>query len=220
MTHPLPLIYRRERRLLYLLAGCVLFTVFYLGVSRVLVFEAVEVQQLPIDRLVPFTPWSIWVYLSTFPFLFGLFWVAERPDNLSRLLFGFTALLLTSSAIFWFFPTTIPRTPYAVEATGFSPNALALDFLRLIDKPTNCVPSLHVSASLLFTLFFFNEARYRRYFPMVVLWFLLIVWSTMATKQHYFIDVVAGAGMGLVFYLIFFRWLEVRAPEEATTSAG
>jgi membrane-associated phospholipid phosphatase len=198
----LPFIYDEALQYPYIALGGVLFAIFYLGVERVLVFKPREVPQLWLDRQTPFLPWTIWVYQSTVPYMLVLYLLAQNTDNLNRLLFAFTTLLITSALFFFFLPTTISRDAYPIPDNIDFLTRLNFEQLRAVDHPVNCVPSMHVSMTLLFTLFFLHE--HPGWWPALSIWTLLIIWSTMTTKQHFIIDVMAGAGLGVLVYALFF----------------
>ncbi len=62
----------------------------------------------------------------------------------------------------------------------------------------DCCPSGHVMISLLTVLL---AGRYARgFFPVVLVWAVLIIFSTVYLRYHYVIDLAAGAGLGLLVY--------------------
>lgn len=201
----LPLIYDESWRYGFILLGGLLFSIFYLGVERVLLFPAKEVPQLAIDRAIPFLPWTIWIYQSTVPFMFIIYLLIQNPDTLNRMVYAFCALLLSSAIIFYFFPTTVPRDLYPIPKKTDAWTRWNFEKLREVDKPVNCVPSMHVSMTILFTFLLWQEQQHL--LPYFALFGLAIIFSTMTTKQHYAIDVITGAIFGIGSYSIFFLLL-------------
>ncbi|MBI4042683.1 MAG: phosphatase PAP2 family protein, partial [Deltaproteobacteria bacterium] len=75
--------------------------------------------------------------------------------------------------------------------------------------PTNCCPSLHVATVYICCLPYLYEQKGK--FICLFLWASAIAISTLTTKQHYFIDIVAGLGMAVLMHFIFFWFFRIRA---------
>jgi membrane-associated phospholipid phosphatase len=88
-----------------------------------------------------------------------------------------------------------------VPGTGFA--AWSLRLLYTLDPPYNCFPSLHVAYSFVSALTCYRV--HRGVGVVAVVWAALIGISTLYTKQHYVVDVVAGALSAWVAYLVFLR---------------
>ena len=81
-----------------------------------------------------------------------------------------------------------------------------LTFVHGIDQPYNAWPSLHVAHSLAVVLcvpMVFNINK----FAHAMLWFawMLLVFSTMTTQQHYLFDVITGIMYALIVYRSWLR---------------
>lgn len=166
------------------------------------------VPTLAIDDWVPFTPAgfaayvSLWVYVSLPS--------ALLPNFRELLRYGLWTAALCASCllVFWLLPTQAP-----VPDIDWSLHP-QLAFMKGLDASGNACPSLHV-ASAVYTAFWL-----RRIFSEVgapatlhvlsVLQCVVIVWSTMAIRQHVFLDVLAGALVGGLF-----AWLSLRRPAAA-----
>jgi membrane-associated phospholipid phosphatase len=170
---------------------------------------------LPIDHWVPFTPAAIyaygwlWVYVSLPPALIVGFWALVRYGVWIAL------LCLVCLGIFWLWPT---QTPVFDIDWSAHPQ---LAFLKGLDAASNACPSLHVAAALHAAFWLRHQLReigapgWLR--ALNVLQCLAIVWSTMAIRQHVFLDVFSGAAVGLLF-----AWLSLRRwrPLMGATAAG
>lgn len=140
---------------------------------------------------------SLWVYVSLAPALLG---------NLRSLLnFGLWigSLCAFCLAIFWLFPTSTP--PAAIDWTAYPEFAL----IKGLDASGNAFPSLHV-ASAVFTAFWLNRLFGQLNAPKILqllsaLHCAVIIWSTIATRQHVVLDAVGGAVVGVVFAALSFR---------------
>lgn len=165
--------------------------------------------QLGLDALVPVLPaWAL-IYGALYLFLILLPVIVIQDEGLLRATVrGWLALWLTSYAIFWMFPTVAPRPPI-VDGEGFP--AWGLRFLYHADPPHNCFPSLHVAHTVL------AAAATRRVHPgvgaLAYACAALVALSTLFTKQHYVVDVLAGVGMALAMAHLALR----RFPAAATT---
>ncbi|OIQ69423.1 PAP2 superfamily protein [mine drainage metagenome] len=150
----------------------------------------------PVDRWIGLQPWtlpfylSLWVYVS----LPGSLMATRREFVAYGLRIG--TLCLIGLGIFYVWPTEVPpyRTDWALHP--------AFDILHGADAAGNACPSLHV-ATAVFAAFWLDRmapslgfGNRMRYFN--ASWCALIVFSTMATKQHVLVDVICGVALGLV----------------------
>jgi membrane-associated phospholipid phosphatase len=142
-----------------------------------------------LDRAAGFHPMWIWPYQSIYLLINALPWLATSREQLRRYTVGFGALCAVGFAVFLLFPVRAPR-PAVERATGM------FRLLLLYDRPLNALPSLH--AGLLVYTLAFGRRVVGRALPWKV-WLALLAWSgvilyaTLATKQHYAVDLVAGA---------------------------
>lgn len=160
----------------------------------------------PLDAWIPFSPHafpvyvSLWVYVSLPP--------ALMADFRSLICFGLWvgSLCLFCLGIFWLFPTEVP--PADIDWLRYPDMAI----IKGLDAAGNACPSLHV-ASAVFSACWLQRVLHNVGAPRVVLggnWLhcLLIMWSTVATRQHVVLDVIAGAAVGLIFAVLSLRQLQ------------
>lgn len=165
----------------------------------------------PLDAWIPFTPAafpayaSLWVYVSLPPALFRHL----RP----LLLFGLwmAALCAFCLALFWLFPTVVPAA--GIDWARYPELAL----IKGVDASGNACPSLHVASAV------FAAAWLDRLFRAVgaprwlrglsALHCLVILWSTLATRQHVALDVLAGLLVGGAFAAAALRHVGRRAAD-------
>jgi len=181
----------------------VLFFWGYFAVLRNPLDEPATIPLTMIDRWVGFTPTafpayiSLWVYVSLPPaFLTSL-------PTLLRFTVWNAALCLFCLAIFWLFPTRVPV--FAIDLAQFPSMAI----LKGVDASGNACPSLHV-ATAVFAAFWLDRLWKAISAPLALRWAsalhcLVILWSTMATRQHAFLDVLAGLLVGSAF-----AWMSLR----------
>ena len=204
-----PLTWRRDaaRRLVTLWplkalgtsAFMALFFWAYFSVLRYPLGVAFVMPEMAVDRWVPFTAASypvyvsLWVYVSLPPALLS---------NMRALLHYslWVAVMCTSSLVFfWFVPT---QTPVFDIDWSLYPR---MSTIKSMDAAGNAFPSLHV-ASAVFSALWLDRLFAHINSPRTLRWISLslciaIAWSTVASRQHVALDVLAGAAVGLAFAL-------------------
>lgn len=183
----LPVILRRQRRrLVYGLLWTPYILVYQL-VNRFPVVEPRELAMTAFDRAVPFVPELLPLYVAYIPFFWWTVARSEDDDAASRIFYATHFQLLVCAAIWLAFPVTMPRGDfYQAEVYGW-----ADAFWRWFDAPNNCLPSLHAANGLLFVRF--NWPRPMRTLHTAAA--IGIVASTLLVKQHYAVDLMAGAAL-------------------------
>ena len=204
----LPLFLTRENKYTVGFVMWILATLLYMTANH---FPILTPRHLPlwwVDRAIPLIPETIWIYVSEYLFFIAIYVSAKDMVNTNKYLYSVFALQFFSVLIFWFWPTVYPREffplPEDIDALTF----FMFTWIRTIDAPTNCCPSLHVSSVFLSTFIFLDEQRKK--FPFFFLWGTAIAASTLPTKQHYLVDVITGFLLAVIFYWIFHRLMAYR----------
>jgi hypothetical protein len=182
----------------------------YFWVLRNPLFPTMVMPLIGLDAWIPFTPLafpayaSLWVYASLPPALIGNF--------RTLLLYGqwIAAMCLFCLGIFWLLPTGVP--PADIDWSLYPSMAIIKD----ADAAGNACPSLHV-ASAVFSAFWLDRIFRVVGAPLALrclngVHCLLILWSTMATRQHVAIDVLAGTAVGIAFAVLSLRQAAAAAP--------
>jgi membrane-associated phospholipid phosphatase len=155
-----------------------------------------------IDEAIPLSPHWIWIYVSYYLYLAAAFLLAKEEKNSNQIFYSYLVSAVVSTIIFFIFPTTIARDNYPIgEISTWS--AWLLSQIRITDASLNCAPSMHCAMSTMAACTFLREKTWYRW-P-AAFWSLFIFYSTMATKQHYFWDVVTGVLFGLLIFTFFIR---------------
>lgn len=171
----------------------------YFSVMRYPLGTPFVMPEMALDRWIPFTAASypvyvsLWVYVSLPPALLG---------NLRALLHCalWIALMCTSSLLFfWLIPTQTPA--FDIDWSLYP----SMSTIKSIDAAGNAFPSLHVASAVFAALWLDRLITHIRA-PKVLRWSSVllctaIAWSTIASRQHVMLDVLAGAAMGLAFAL-------------------
>jgi membrane-associated phospholipid phosphatase len=156
---------------------------------------------LPLDRAIALEPAWMLVYGSLYVFILILPVLVVRQRDLFRQALKAYLLVMTAGYVgFLLYPTSAPR-PADVGGDGFA--AWAVRVAYAIDPPYNCFPSLHVAYS--YVSAFACYRVHRGVGIAAAAWAALIGVSTLYTKQHYVVDVIAGALAAYVAYVLFLR---------------
>lgn len=166
-----------------------------------------------LDQIISFQPWtmplyvSLWVYVSLPPAL-----LATRRE-LHRYGMAMAGTCVAGLIAFYFWPTAVPATH--IDWARYP----AVSFLKSVDAAGNAFPSLHV-ATAIFSGIWLDRLLRRFGAP---LWSLLfngtwctgIIYSTLATRQHVAVDVLAGLVLGGAA-----AWLSLRSRAYADLETG
>jgi membrane-associated phospholipid phosphatase len=174
---------------------------FYILIPELLPPDSRYVPETLLDRALPLVPsWAL-VYGALYLFLILLpIFIVRQDEQIRRTVFAYLLIWITAYVIFALYPTTAPR-PSRVVGKGFA--VWGLRALYSADPPYNCFPSLHVAHSFVSALTCFRVHRGLGIAATVCA--TLVAVSTLFTKQHYVLDVIAGVFLALGAYGIFLR---------------
>lgn len=99
-----------------------------------------------------------------------------------------------------FFITVPLRFSFAKPEVSNVILGLPFSFLKTFDSPFNQSPSLHIAFAFIFWSVFKYLSRWRRIFLMV--WLILLGISTLTTYQHHLIDILTGAILAHISFII------------------
>ena len=147
--------------------------------------------KLGIDEWIPYWPSWVWIYSCIYyPIILYLNFVIESQRHFTYVATSYVLLLGLQMLFFVLFPVTTPADwrAYNQERT-LSERFLAL--VQRFDARSNSFPSMHVSVAVLTALHLGPHLGTIAFaFP------VLIALSCLFTKQHYVIDLPAGAALG------------------------
>ncbi len=165
-----------------------------------------------LDSFIPFNEWFIIPYSLWFLWFPGVaaffLWHALRGNEDAKADFIKLCIVMFSSMsisliIYVIFPNGIDlREP--IENTNIAAEIVRM--IRAADTPYGVCPSIHVATIVVEALVIRDsslKALYSglKYFSYFVT--LLIMYSTMAVKQHSIVDVIAGTALAAVLYVIY-----------------
>ena len=177
-----------------------IFFVVYVYLLRYPASDTFTVPVLWLDQVITFHPvalpiyLSLWLYVSIPPML-----MRTRRDIVT---YGvrMTALCVAAFSIFYFWPNAVP--PANIDWAQYP----GVAFLKGVDAAGNACPSLHVATAVFSALWLHWRCNSLGLGAGVqwlsALWCIAIAYSTLATKQHVAIDVIAGIGLALVAALL------------------
>ncbi|HXS99092.1 MAG TPA: phosphatase PAP2 family protein [Elusimicrobiota bacterium] len=137
-----------------------------------------------LDRLVPFVPGATPLYLSYFLFLPLVLFTLRDEASFRRTLGAMVLAGAASAAVFFLWPTVLVRP----HADGF-----LFGLVTSLDSGANCCPSQHVALACIAALGLRDDRS--RWAAPGALWAAAICASTLLIKQHYVVDVAAGAAL-------------------------
>ncbi len=164
----------------------------YFGIQTLAWLPAHELPATPIDRLVPFDPAWVWLYASLALLVPLAPLLAETRDQLRRYAIGLAWLCVPCFLVFLLVPVAGPR-PDIHPSTGL------YAWMVSVDRPSNSLPSLHAGLTA-YSMLYIDQVLGRRLTPrgravacgLGGVWGGLILYSTLATRQHWLLDLTPG----------------------------
>lgn len=157
-----------------------------------------------IDKHIPLWPSWIWFYtLFYYPVIVIVVSLAGRSHSqFVMIAFSYMLMLAAMCSIYLLLPIATPsewRTPIL----GHSISERALSWVRSIDGSNNCFPSGHAAITVI-TAFHMSQFTGSLF---ALLWAISIHISCLVCKQHYVIDLIAGAVLGLSIIFCYSHFL-------------
>ncbi len=176
---------------------------FYFWCQRNPLFEPRELSSW-LDERIPFHPQWVWIYsLLYYPAILYVNLVLRSAEQFTQVATSYLLLLALQMAFFLLLPVRTPPHWRAVNGQ----RTLSERFLALVqrfDASTNSFPSMHTSVAMLTALHLHAQLG-----PAAYLFPALIGLSCLFTKQHYLVDVPAGAALGWANHALFARLMAI-----------
>ncbi len=163
--------------------------------------RTIHMDYMAIDEKIPFVKVFIIPYMSWMPFILStlVYFCLKHRKLYYRVLGVYTVNVLLCYAIFYFYPTTVPRP----DLTG---DGLLDEFVRWMytqDEPYNCFPSIHVMTSYLMWIYAVrHQSTTAAAKGWISLFAFFIIVSTVLVKQHSVLDVAGGIALAEISYRI------------------
>lgn len=160
------------------------------------------------DDWIAFDPRWVWVYSGLYyPMILLVALVQPDWESYANTVGGFLFLLACQMFFFLRFPVAIPAQ-WRIDARNAAGSEYprSMKFLETVwsyDKLRNSLPSMHVSVAMMVDL---SVSQHWHSFATVG-WIFpgAIAASALKTKQHYVVDVLPGALMGIAAFYIWHR---------------
>jgi len=167
----------------------------YFLLQRVELFPRWQVPVLAIDRAIPFLPGWTPVYLSVCALVPLSILAARRRADLVAFGQALAGLCAVHYVGFLLLPSVGPR-PHLDEVAALS---RSYAWLVSVDGARNAFPSLHAALTVFCMGFALRVAGTGAGIGLRTAgfaWGGAILFATLATRQHYFLDILAGALLG------------------------
>lgn len=187
-----------------------IYLIWFFALERFVTTEYYSVH-IWLDDFIPFNEWFVIPYYLWFFYIF-----------ITVAYFFFTSKeAFYKVTSFLFIGMTICLIIYTIWPNGqdLRPNLDTLGrdniFIRMVrelystDTSTNVCPSIHVFNSIGANIAIYKSAALRKYKWLQIGSLILTVsicLSTIFLKQHSVLDVIAGAALGFIMYLIVYVW--------------
>ena len=204
------LVRRARHRFLLKFAGVSTFIwLFFLAYFELLRNPAGPVLVMPLtalDEAIPLQPSALLAYVSLWLYVGIPAGLMASVRQLAAYGLWAAVLCLLGLACFWAWPTAVPMQKLPVDLASHSGFAL----LQGLDAAGNACPSLQVATAVFSAVWIARLLRAvgAPVWPQALnlLWLLLIVYSSLAIKQHVVLDVLAGTLLALAVVVPSLRW--------------
>jgi len=172
-------------------------------------FAVTTVPRIFVDRLIPFQPGALPLYLSLWFYVCMAPALLRTKREMKSYAVAASVLSLVGFLIFIIWPT-------AVAPADVDPLLLpSLSQLKAVDASGNAFPSLHVAFAVFSALWFSRLFREMGTGPVPRViswtWCAAIVYSTMAIRQHVALDALSGAILGAAVAAVQMRMLDAKS---------
>lgn len=195
---------RKHQRLILTLLAMSVIAVIYFGFNYFNSLQAVVYTNFgfAFEKNIPLIPLFVLLYLTVYFVYITPFFFVFNVRKYKHVLAAYLFVAFVSGLFYVILPTKMIWEPFTAKTA----TDCLIPFLRALDSPNfNLLPSMHVSLAFLATFVVASENRKWGYFLAIAS--TLIAFSTLFTKQHYVLDLLAGLLLAIVAYLFFvYKW--------------
>jgi membrane-associated phospholipid phosphatase len=180
-----------KTRLLFLFIGWLPVGIIYIAAS----FARGNNWIVPgsfVERLIPFSPSGIWLYLLFYVYIPYTF-ITANASKIKIMSLSFILSACISGICFVFLPSSMNYPSFEIDDIS----SWCLNFVRTYDTEQNCFPSLHGSLITICTLANWDRNKKIRSYGCILLT-LLMYYSIIQVRRHVFIDLAAGVVLALL----------------------
>jgi membrane-associated phospholipid phosphatase len=176
----------------------------YFGIGYSIMPRSETLLATKLDSAIPFWPWTVWCYLPVYAGIFVTAIVGFKSRVLlHRTLLAVFGVIVVAAAGHMFVAAQYPRPTLPAVSDDLSLAFIA--HLHRLDPPGNVFPSLHVAQTSLLAFTLYRD-RPKLGAAAIVAGALLAL-STLTTKQHFVVDVLAGYFLAFVGRALVLRGL-------------
>jgi len=148
------------------------------------------------ERSIPFVPLSIIPYMASGFFFCLVFFSCKNKYQLKIVTWRMLFVIIIAGIFFMAVPLRFSLTKPEVSNSILN---LPFSFLNTFDSPFNQSPSLHITFAFIFWSVFKDLSRWRIF---LLIWLILLGISTLTTYQHHVIDILTGAILAHVSFIL------------------
>lgn len=158
--------------------------------------------KMVVDDWIFFSEFAVWPYSLYYILLIAPLILCRNEKIFFPFLKSFIFVSIIADIMFLLVPISGPRI--SVQSIGESISSVVLMGLYQIDRNTNCFPSLHSAHSLLIAyflrLYYGAKSLIPIFFQVAA---ILVIISTLVTKQHWFSDIVMAVIISVMALRIY-----------------
>jgi membrane-associated phospholipid phosphatase len=171
---------------------------FYFWCQRNPFARKTRLLRMDVDDRIPYRPSWVWIYsFLYYPVIVIITFTTTSSRQFLYIAMSYIVLLLIQMTVFVLFPVVTPVEWRTCNAGG-SRSERFLALVQRYDAPANSFPSMHTSVAVLTALHLQPVGG-----AAVFLFPALIALSCLYTKQHYVVDLPAGALLGWFTFRVF-----------------
>ncbi len=164
-----------------------LYCLLYFITNKYSLYTPICLPEYKIDQHFPFVPWMVIFYVSFYvQIVLGLL-LAPNIDIYHKMCCAYLISIIFFSLVYVFFPTHFRGK---IEDKGCI-YTKAVFLIRKIDNPVNCLPSSHVTLSMIIGVVYLC-CGCMKLFAFFSIWGIGVSVSVLAVKQHSILDLLAG----------------------------
>jgi len=172
---------------------------------------------LSIDSYIKLTPvWAVPYLLSLYWWEFSMVWAAYKVDfdKLFRFALCLSLTIGVSYIVYLLFPTYVTRP----SVQGDDVFTKLILFIYGNDRAYNVLPSNHTYTSIIIAIYW--SVWYPKWKSIWILAALIVVLSTLFTKQHAVLDLVASGILVIICFKLTDLLIQVFSKENSELSIG
>lgn len=178
-----------------------LCTIVFMAVYNLSTWYASSLEDVPsftfdFEKFIPFIPLSIIPYMASGLFFCVVFFSCKNKKQLKILTWRMLFVIIIAGIFFVILPLRFSFTKPEVSNSILN---LPFSFLKTFDSPFNQSPSLHISFAFIFWSVFKELSKWRIF---LMIWLILLGISTLTTYQHHLIDILTGAILAHISFII------------------